>query len=333
MILKRHTSKYINYLSILMFITLFNIPNKLMAEDMPKGEGIITVFSDFHTGLTKSNNDKGFGLERAYVGYKQKFNENWEVKAVIDFGQSEQVEDHHRIGFIKNAQATWEKGKWEINGGLISTTQFKLQEDFWGKRYIMKSFQDEYKYGSSADLGLSVKYSFHPMFAMDFILVNGEGYKKVQLGKGLLYGIGITLNPFSDMIFRIYGSYNEAERLEEKGIGNLAVFLGYSNRCLSIAGEYNLMLNKAYIKDSNENGGSFYFTLFPKHKISYFGRIDILTSLNLPEKKNEANCILGVDFKLNKYIKLSPNLRTRFSRQSSVSTRLFSLFMNACFSF
>lgn len=65
----------------------------------------------------------------------------------------------------------------------------------------MKSFQDEYKYGSSADLGFSVKYSFSPMLAMDYILVNGEGYKKVQLGKGLLYGIGITLNPISNMIF------------------------------------------------------------------------------------------------------------------------------------
>lgn len=331
MILKRHASKYINCLFISIFITFFNTPNKSMAEDMPKGEAIVTIFSDFHTGLTKSNNDKGFGLERAYVGYKQKFNGNWEVKAVIDFGQSEQVEDHHRIGFIKNAQAAWKKGKWEINGGLISTTQFKLQEDFWGKRYIMKSFQDEYKYGSSADLGFSVKYSFSPMLAMDFILVNGEGYKKVQLGKGLLYGIGITLNPISNMIFRIYGSYNEAERLEEKGIGNLAVFLGYSNHYLSIAGEYNLMLNKAYIKDSNENGGSFYFSLFPKHKISYFGRCDFLKTLNQPQEIKEINFILGTSFKLNKHIKLSPNLRLKSNNHSSVNNKTLSLFLNVAF--
>lgn len=83
-----------------------------MAEGMPKGEAIVTIFSDFHAGLTKSNNEKGFGLERAYVGYKQKLNKNWELKAVIDFGQSEQVEDHHRIGFIKNAQVLWKR----ING-------------------------------------------------------------------------------------------------------------------------------------------------------------------------------------------------------------------------
>lgn len=47
----------------------------------------------------------------------------------------------------------------------------------------MKSFQDEYKYGSSADLGFSVKYNFHSMLATDFIIVNGEGYKKVQVKK------------------------------------------------------------------------------------------------------------------------------------------------------
>lgn len=303
-----------------------------MAEGMPKGEAIITIFSDFHAGLTKSNNEKGFGLERAYVGYKQKLNKNWELKAVIDFGQSEQVEDHHRIGFIKNAQVLWKKDKWEINGGLISTTQFKLQEDFWGKRYIMKSFQDEYKYGSSADLGFSVKYNFHSMLAMDFIIVNGEGYKKVQVKKGLLYGMGVTLRPTSNIIFRIYGSYNEAEKIEEKGIGNLAAFLGYSNHRISIAGEYNLVLNKAFIKDNNENGGSIYFTLFPQNKMSYFGRIDLLKTLNQSESTKEINFILGTDFKLNKYIKLSPNLRFISSNQSSIENKTLSFFLNAVFS-
>lgn len=53
MILKRHASKYINCLFISIFITFFNTPNKSMAEDMPKGEAIVTIFQ---TSIQDSRN-------------------------------------------------------------------------------------------------------------------------------------------------------------------------------------------------------------------------------------------------------------------------------------
>ena len=55
--------------------------------------------------------------------------------------------------------------KWQVNDdfklsmGMQSTTQFNLLEKNWGFRYIMKSAQDQYKFGSSADLGLVAVYS------------------------------------------------------------------------------------------------------------------------------------------------------------------------------
>lgn len=116
---------------------------------------------------------------------------------------------------------------WTLNAGLISTTQFKLQEDFWGKRYVMKSFQDEYKFGSSADLAFSVAYKFNKVVSADVIVANGEGYKKVQVKDGLQYGAGVTLTPVKGLVVRAYGSYNEAVEEGEKGITNLAAFVGY----------------------------------------------------------------------------------------------------------
>lgn len=44
----------------------------------------------------------------------------------------------------------------------------------------MKSFQDEYKFGSSADLGVSVAYKFNKVVSADVIVANGEGYKKYR---------------------------------------------------------------------------------------------------------------------------------------------------------
>ena len=120
------------------------------------------------------------------------------------------------IGYVKNAQITWKQNGWTLNAGLITTTQFKVQEDFWGKRYVMKSFQDEYKFGSSADLGVSVAYKFNKVVSADVIVANGEGYKKVQVKDVLrLVGDGDTpllilelLNQKPDGIINIVDATN-----------------------------------------------------------------------------------------------------------------------------
>ena len=70
---------------------------------------------------------------------------------------------------------SWKTGNLTLNGGLISTTQLNFQEKFRGYRYIMKSFQDQYKFGSSADLDLSVAYEFTGWISADAIIVNGKG--------------------------------------------------------------------------------------------------------------------------------------------------------------
>lgn len=109
-------------------------------EEPPKGKAIITIFSDIHSGFGHVNDDRGFNLDRAYLGYQYDLSKELQLKVVADFGQSKSVDDHQRIGFVKNAQISWKREKWTLHAGLISTTQFKFQESFWGKRYVMKSF-------------------------------------------------------------------------------------------------------------------------------------------------------------------------------------------------
>ena len=186
--------------------------------DDKKGEGkvILTTFGDLHTGFGEARDDRGFNLDRAYLGYQYNFNNGLELRTVADFGKSSQVGDMQRIGFVKHAWVGWRKNGWSVFGGLISTTQFKFQEDFWGKRYVMKSFQDEYKFGSSADVGVSAAYKFNKILSVDAIIVNGEGYKKIQINDGLQYGLGVTLSPFEGFYLRAYGSYHEATLPTEK---------------------------------------------------------------------------------------------------------------------
>lgn len=40
-----------------------------------KGKAIVQVFGNFHTGFGKENSDRGFELERSYLGYEYKLGE------------------------------------------------------------------------------------------------------------------------------------------------------------------------------------------------------------------------------------------------------------------
>ena len=130
------------------------------AAQEPKGKAIVQVFGNFSTGFGAENNSRGFELERSYLGYEYNLGNGLSVKGVLDIGKSSDVSDYNRLAYVKNALVSWKKGNFTLNGGLISTTQFNFQEKFWGYRYIMKDFQDMYKFGSSADLGISVAYKF-----------------------------------------------------------------------------------------------------------------------------------------------------------------------------
>jgi len=275
-------------------------------EKEKKGNAIIQVFSNFHAGFGVDNHNRGFELDRSYLGYEYKIGKELTVKGVMDIGKSNDVSDYQRIAYIKNAMITWKKGNFKLSGGLISTTQFNYQEKAWGYRYIMKSFQDEYKFGSSADLGISAAYKFNDWISADAIIVNGEGYKKVQVKDGLNYGLGITLTPVKGLSARLYGGVNEASDSQKKDIWNWAAFLGYKDNVLSVGAEYNYMKNASNTEDFNKSGLSFYASGKVSRIVDIYGRFDHLSS---DGTDGESAWIAGLQMKLGKYVKLAPNFR------------------------
>ena len=269
----------------------------------PKGKAIVQVFSNFHSGFGHDNDVRGFELDRSYLGYLYDLGKGLQVKAVMDIGQSDDVNDYHRIAYIKNAQISWKSGKLTLNGGLISTIQFNVQEKFWGYRYIMKSFQDLYKFGNSADLGISATYQFAKWLSADAIVVNGEGYKKIQKNDGLLYGLGATLTPIKGLCMRVYYGLNEGADKALEDIQNIATFIGYKGEKFSIGAEYDRIWNAKYVDGNDYNGFSIYGNTQLNKSVDAYLRYDKCS------QKEENAFIAGLQWKLGKYVKVSPNFR------------------------
>jgi hypothetical protein len=299
----------------------------------PKGKAIVQVFGNFHTGFGAENDDRGFELERSYLGYEYKLNKSLTVKGVMDIGKSSDVSDYHRMAYIKNAMVSWKTGNLTLNGGLISTTQFNFQEKFWGYRYIMKSFQDQYKFGSSADLGISAIYKFADWLSADAIIVNGEGYKKVQKNDGLNYGLGATLIPVKGLQIRLYGGLNESGEQGKENIVNMAAFVGYKSDKFTIGAEYNKMWNASYKEGQDQYGYSVFASGKLNKRTEVYARFDDLCSKDDWNKaKDEQAAILGAQFKLGKYVKMAPNFRMSMPKADGLDNR-YSAYINCYFGF
>lgn len=297
----------------------------------PKGKAIVQVMCNFHTGFGAENDDRSFELDRSYFGYEYNFGNGLSAKAVMDIGKSSDVSDYQRIAYIKNAMVSWKKGGLTLNGGLISTTQFNFQEKFWGYRYIMKSFQDEYKFGSSADLGISVAYKFADWISADAIIVNGEGYKKIQKSDGFNYGLGVTLTPVKGFQIRLYGGLNESGEDGQKDVVNLAAFAGYKHERFTIGAEYNHMWNASYTEGADQNGYSIFASVKLSKVADLYARYDDLYSKNNWNiAKDESATILGAQFKLGKYVKLAPNFRMGMPKADGAKNE-YSAYINCYF--
>ena len=291
-------------------------------QEEPKGKAIVQVFGNLNAGFSGGDASVGFDLERSYIGYEYKFGKGLSVKGVMDIGKSNDVSDYQRIAYIKNAMVSWKTGNLTLNGGLISTTQFNFQEKFWGYRYIMKSFQDMYKFGNSADLGISASYKFADWISADAIIVNGEGYKKIQKGNGFNYGLGATLTPLKGLQIRLYGGFNDSGENGKAGVVNMAGFIGYKNENFTIGAEYNHMLNASGKQGNDQFGYSVFGSVNLPKNVSLYARFDDLYSTdNWNITKDEQAAILGAQFKLGKYVKIAPNFRMNIPKADGADNK------------
>jgi hypothetical protein len=280
-------------------------------EFKPYGSPFAKIYTNAHTQVSESKNETAFEITRAYFGYEYEFSRYFSGKINLDVGDPESGKFQH-TAYLKNAYMKFSYNNLTTYFGMISTIQFKLQEKIWGHRYILKSFQDEYKFGSSADLGISVAYDIHDMVSIDGIFMNGEGYKSVQSDSTYRAGAGITIKPLKGLVLRSYFDY---EKIDE-ALMNIAAFAGYSKDAISAGLELNIENNNKYEKDHNLTGYSAYASYQIKKKLQVFGRYDYLTSNKLSGEadpwnisKNGQLFMAGVEYAPVKGIKLAPNYK------------------------
>lgn len=308
-----------------LFLILFLILvffSKIFAQDEktnfePTGNIYGILFTNFHSDFISGNS--AFEVQRAYLGYKYKYDNNFSVNVKIDIASIET--NTKRYAYFKNAHISYNHENLTLNFGLIDSYMFKTHEKFFGKRYIYKSFLDKNKFGPSADLGASILYQIGDKLNIDFSVLNGEGYSNLQLDNTLKAALGISYNPIKNFYSRIYVDYSEKTYAQT----TYSFFLGYKQiNKFSLGAEYNLQANNSFANNYDLFGYSIYGTINISEKWELFARFDDLKS-NIPEGESDnwnlskdGNLIIsGIQFSPIKKVKLALNYQGFYSDDSN----------------
>ncbi|MEA3446720.1 MAG: hypothetical protein U9R19_18545 [Bacteroidota bacterium] len=255
-------------------------------EFSPSGTVYGRVFSNFHGALMGEGQSSAFEIIQAYFGYKYKMSEYFSAEIKLDIGDEEggEYSKLKRYAYFKKAELKFHKNNFTVRFGIISMKQFGLQEKFWEKKYVKKSYVDYYKLGQSADIGAAISYDILPNLSVDALMMNGEGYKKLQSDDTYKGGYGVTYLPLRELTIRYYSDHAHKKNWQSSYAG----FVGYKKKgVFSIAAEYNYVLNNDFDQDYNWGGMSLYGSFNFAKQWEIFARIDQLTS-NKPGNNSQA---------------------------------------------
>lgn len=274
-----------------------------------KGKPILRVFTNFQQGLWSANDMSSFNLDRAELGYGATFGDGFASKISVDFGATKKVDGKtERAMYVRNAELSWAKKGFKVNLGLITLKQFGLQENEWGYRYIAKSAQDEYKFGSSRDYGFILAYEIADWVSVDATMINGEGYKKTQIDNKFKYALGATFRPVKGLTLRVYGDlYSKTNGLTDgKNQQTLSMFAGYEHPAFSLGAEYDHMWNTKFNEGVSQSIISVFGSAKLHKQVKIYARYDNYSTKNNWGDDEEAY-YLGVQYTPVKYVKISPS--------------------------
>ena len=323
-------------LSFTILVIFFSL--NIYTQDTNKGDIFSTIFWNYNTDLSSEASKKNsFEVKRVYLGYKFKIDDKISAKVTFDIGKNSAGSDY--TAFLKTAQIDWSlKDNFKLSFGMIGNKQFKYQESIWGYRYLYKTFQDENKFGSSADLGVNGEIKVSKNLKMNLFMLNGEGYKNIQdddgymkIGGNLIYEISNGLS------LKLY--YDSEPGNDEFNVTNVGYFIGYDKNKTRVGLEYNKINNAKSFNspslDNNLSGFSGYISQIFSENSSVFFRYDSLESNIVSGRSEPWNSgkdgklmILGYEHVVTKGFKLNLNYRNYNYTDNSINNKSM-VFINA----
>lgn len=243
------------------------------------GKPLAEIFTDFHYSSNDTSKTNGFGINRAYLGYKYQTETKFSSTIMVNAGTPEDLptgSKERRYAHFREVSVAYNDEKLTINFGITGTRIFEFQQKFWSKRYIEAPYQAIYGYGYVADLGLVIDYKINDLLKVDISLMNGKGYSNIQYDNSLKSSFGLTVTTPNGIALRFYG-----DLMKPYGIthATLVSFAGFKNDYLSIGVEASYKSNLDLVRGHDGWGVSGTGAVNISEKTEIFLRYDYATSV------------------------------------------------------
>ncbi|PLX06483.1 MAG: hypothetical protein C0596_18645 [Marinilabiliales bacterium] len=298
---------------------------------------LFLIYSNFHQGLTENAHESNFDVKRAYLGYDFNLNNGLNGFVKIDIGSPDDNSQYsliRRNAYLRNVGVGYTKGNFKIKFGIIDNQQHKTQEKYWGKRYLFKSFIDEYDLLPSTDLGVNFQYKINDKIRIEAGMMNGE-YLSYDTGLSkYMYNIGLDYSPVKKVKIKFHSSFTQ----KTNNLITSGVFLGLNPfPSLKIGGEYNtqveLKSDDEYLTYGYNAFAIYNFT----DKLNIFARYDVLNS-NIPVgysapfnlTDNGSAIIGGIEYIFNSNFRMSLNYQDWYPMAANMQNTAY-LFLNVQF--
>lgn len=260
----------------------------------------------------------GFWLRRAYLTFDVGVIDNWSARLRLEANSPGDFSTNTKLEpFIKDAYLAWKQPGRELYLGISPSPTFEVVESFWGYRAIEKTPVDLYRLGSSRDFGIaykgkseSGKVAFHAMVG------NGAG-EASETNEGKKAMFSLALRPNDHFLVEVYGDFEDRPGSTDRV--TYQIFSGYKGS----KGRLGLQ----YVTQDRDVPGGATTTLAVG---SIFGVLDLSEKFSLVlrfDRSFDANpeadripylvlaknaefdfALVGLEYRLNKKISLSPNL-------------------------
>jgi hypothetical protein len=307
-------------------------PKPKAPSPYPSGKVIGLAFGDFYWFSNhhdpRFDGQQGFWLRRAYLGYDHAFSSTMSTRLRLEMNSNGALAGGNLVPFVKDAYLNWKyHGRQQARLGIEPSLTFDSEEGFWGLRHIEKTPADLYGIDSSRDFGLAFSGPIGEQgvsYAAQFGNDSGNGSENNKFKVVRVLGLFEARSGL-----RVEGIFNYGKRPNGQDRTTAKGLLGFKKNAFRLAGQYLWQERQSGAADTPDTqihiwSGFGSWDVKP-NKASLFGRLDSVKGdrggedIGLPGADGIAFLALsddvpfklfiaGLEFHLNRSIRISPNV-------------------------
>jgi hypothetical protein len=219
------------------------------AGDAPEVKTGALIFAHYGVDLSEQPMDdyaegdprpNEFDIDRVYLDFKTKIDTTFSARITTDVGRTN---DKKLELFLKYAYLQVRASDdIKLRLGSAGTPMVGFSDNFWGQRWLAKSFTDQEKLLSSADIGIHALGSHADgLFGWSAAVINGAGYGNPEADTAKAAQMRLTVDPLHgdiELPISVFASRDVYTHEDVDPTTTLVASVGFSHEYANVWGEY-----------------------------------------------------------------------------------------------